>query len=158
MPARHFDMRAMDDTKVPSWVRLGMVVAIGVPQLLIGLWAVIDPAGWFESFPGFDPRLVAAEPPYNQHLATDAGAGFLATGVALCLGAALNRRSGVLVALATMAAFGLPHFAYHVSHPSDLLSSSEDMVNAVVLAVPLLLCAGFAVGTPPERPSDADAA
>jgi hypothetical protein len=137
----------MTDDEVPGWVRLGMVIAIGVPQLLIGLWAVIDPSGWFEHFPGFDPRLVAAYQPYNEHLATDAGSGFVCTGVALCLAAALGKRSGVLVALATMAAFGIPHLAYHVSHPSDLLTSGEDALGAVALAVPLVLCAVFAFGT-----------
>ena len=55
------------------WVRLGMVVTLAVPQLVTGLWAVIATRNWFERFPGVDPRLVAAEPPFNAHLATDAG-------------------------------------------------------------------------------------
>ena len=38
-------------------------------------------------FPGWDPRLVAAEPPFNEHLAGDAGAGFLATGAIVLLAA-----------------------------------------------------------------------
>jgi len=38
------------------------------------------------------PRLVAAEPPYNAHLATDAGAGLLASGLVLLVAAWLSDR------------------------------------------------------------------
>jgi hypothetical protein len=71
---------------VATWVRIGLV-ALAVPQAVTGLWAILDPSGWFTEFPGFDPRLVAADPPYNAHLANDTGAGFLATAVALSLAA-----------------------------------------------------------------------
>lgn len=137
---------ATTDAPVAVWVRLGMAIVLGVPQLVVGLWAVLAPESWFEDFPGFDPRLVAAEPPFNRHLATDAGAGFLATGVVLVVAALWARRSGVLIALLAFAAFGVPHLAYHVAHPSDLLSSSEDTRNVVTLAVPLALAAVFAWG------------
>ena len=140
-----------DDQEVPTWVRLGLVVALALPQLAVGLWAVLDPSGWFEDFPGVDPRLVAAEPPFNQHLATDAGAGFLATGVALVAAAAWGRRSGVLVALAALVAFAVPHLAYHAANPSDLLSSGEDALNVVVLATPLVLAMVFAVASVRNR-------
>ena len=44
-------------------------------QRAAGLWAVLAPERWYDDFPGFDPRLVSAEPPYNAHLVTDAGPG-----------------------------------------------------------------------------------
>lgn len=137
----------MADDEVPGWVRLGLVVALALPQLAVGIWAVLDPAGWFADFPGVDPRLVAAEPPYNQHLATDAGAGFLCTGVALGLAALWGRRSGVLVALATLAAFAVPHLTYHAGHPSELLTSGEQALNLGLLGTPLVVAAILAVGT-----------
>ena len=99
--------------RVPAWVRLGMILTLAVPQLLIGLWAYVAPESWFDSFPGFDPRLVAAIPPYNQHLASDVGAGFLATGAALLVGAVWANRTGVRVALVAFAAFTVPHVVYH---------------------------------------------
>lgn len=136
---------------VPPWVRLGLVVALALPQLIVGLWAVLDPSGWYQDFPGIDPRLVAAEPPFNQHLATDAGAGFLATGVALVAAAAWRRRTGVLVALASLVAFAVPHLAYHATHPSDLLTSGERAVNLVVLVIPLVVAALLAWGCWPRR-------
>ena len=52
---------------------------------------------------------------------------------------AWGRRSGVLVALAALVAFAVPHLAYHAANPSDLLSSGEDALNVVVLATPLVL-------------------
>ena len=128
----------------PVWVRVGMVVALALPQLAVGLWAVLAPESWYEDFPGIDPRLVAAEPPFNRHLATDAGAGFLCTGVALLLAAWWGRRQVVLLALATFAAFAVPHLAYHAGHPSDLLSSGEDAANVVILSGPVVLAAVFA--------------
>ena len=75
------------DGRVKPWVRVGMVV-LAAPQLLIGLWAMLAPHHWYENFPGVHPHLISAEPPYNAHLATDAGIGFLCTGVGLLVAAA----------------------------------------------------------------------
>ena len=138
--------------RVPDWVRLGLIVTMAVPQLVIGLWAVLAPESWFDSFPGFDPRLVAAEPPYNQHLASDAGAGFVATGVALLAAAIWANRTGVRVALLAFVAFTLPHVVYHATNPSDLLSGSQDVVNVLTLASGLVLAAVFAYGSGDRPP------
>lgn len=137
--------------RVPGWVRVGVLVTMAVPQLVIGLWAVLAPHRWFSSFPGFDPRLVAAEPPYNRHLASDAGAGFLATGVALLVAEVWAHRVALRMALATFVAFTLPHVAYHALHPSDLLSKAADAANTLLLASGLVLAAVFAYGTA-DRP------
>jgi hypothetical protein len=118
---------------VVRWVRLGVLVLLAVPQLVIGLWALVATKRWYESFPGFDPRLVAAEPPYNAHLATDAGAGFLATGIALAFAGIWGRRSGVIVALVAYLAFSIPHTVFHWVHPAPGLTGTEDVVNVIVL-------------------------
>lgn len=128
------------------WVRLGVAVAMGVPQVAIGLWAALAPNNWFDSFPGFDPRLVAAEPPYNEHLARDAGAGFLATGVILLVAAVWANRAAVVTALVSFVAFTLPHVAYHATNPADALTGVEDVVNTVSLASGLVFAAVFAWG------------
>jgi hypothetical protein len=143
--------------RIPSWVRLGVLVTMAAPQLLIGLWAVLSPEGWFDSFPGFDPRLVAAEPPFNEHLASDAGAGFLATGVGLLAAALWARRDGLRVALLAYVAFTLPHTGWHALNPSALLSGVEDATNVLVLASGLVLAAVFAYGSG-DRPPLARAA
>lgn len=129
-----------------------MLVTLAVPQLVTGAWAVLAPQDWYESFPGIDPRLVAAEPPFNTHLATDAGAGFLATGVALAVAAAWGRRSGVYLALLTYLAFAIPHFVYHAAHPAPGLTGAEDTRNVVLLGSGLLLALLFAWGARRRRP------
>lgn len=131
--------------RVPTWVRLGLV-ALAVPQLVTGAWAVLSPRHWFDRFPGFDPRLVAAEPPYNAHLATDAGAGFLATGVVLVGAALWYHRHAVTLALVTYLAFAVPHLAYHAANPAPGLTGAENALNVAALAVgaafPLVLLWG----------------
>src|SRR5688500_10235320 len=134
------------DTEIRRWVRLGIVVTLAAPQLVIGLWAVLAPKHWFESFPGFDPRLVAAEPPYNEHLASDVGAGFLATGVVLLVAAVWANRAAIGMALLAFAAFTAPHAIYHAANPSDALSGAEDAVNTLTLFNGLALVAVFAWG------------
>ena len=134
------------EREVPRWVRLGVAVTLGAPQLVIGLWAVLAPKNWFESFPGFDPRLVAAEPPYNAHLATDAGAGLLATGVVLLVAALWANRAAIQAALLAYVAFTLPHAVYHAFNPADALTGFENVLNVVTLGSGLVLAAVFAWG------------
>lgn len=117
----------------PLWVRIALV-AIGLPNALAGIWAVVAPESWFDSFPGWAPRLVAAEPPFNAHLATDAGAGLLASGLVLLVAAWLADRRSVQLALVAFSAFAIPHAAYHALNPAPGLSSGEDLQNAVLLA------------------------
>lgn len=131
-------------TDVPRWVRLGVALLLGVPQLLVAVWALAAPKNWFESFPGFDPRLVAALPPYNGHLVRDVGAGFLATAVALLVAAVWANRVAILMALLAFGAFTLPHAAFHATHPADALTGIEDTLNTLSLASGLVFAAVFA--------------
>jgi hypothetical protein len=123
---------------------LGVGVTLASPQLAIGLWAVLAPHRWFDSFPGFDPRLVAAEQPYNRHLASDTGAGFLAIGVALLVAALWADRGAVVTALVAYVAFTVPHALYHALHPADALTRAQDMINVLAIASGLVLAAVFA--------------
>ncbi|MCU1351808.1 MAG: hypothetical protein JWM05_1017 [Acidimicrobiales bacterium] len=123
-----------DDAEVPApWVRLG-AVALAVPQLAIGLWALVWSRSFFDRFPGSGPRLVAAEPPYNHHLVVDVGAAFFASAVVLIAAAIWNRRSGLAVALLGYLAFTAPHILYHATHPPPSLSTSAQALNAVLLS------------------------
>ncbi len=120
------------ESRVKTWVRVGMVV-LAVPQLVIGIWAMLAPHSWYQSFPGVEPHLISADPPYNAHLATDAGIGFFCTGVGLLLAAAWGRRSGVWVALVTFLAFALPHALYHAGHKAPGLSDADDVREVLFL-------------------------
>lgn len=142
------------DREIAPWVRFGMFFTLAIPQLVTGVWAVFDPSGWFASFPGLGPNLVAAEPPYNAHLATDAGAGFLATGVALALATLWARRQVVLLALATFVAFALPHAVYHAAHQAPGLSGAENSFNVALLFSSVGLAVLFVWGALRPAPSD----
>jgi len=130
-----------------KWVRV-VLVLLAVPNIVAGIWAIVSPQSWFDKFPGWAPRLVAANPPYNEHLASDAGGGLLATGVAALLAFIWFRRDVLIVAMITYLCFAAPHLLFHLANPSDLLSSSErataelpGLILAVVGAAGVLLWA-----------------
>jgi len=149
-------MSDITPTPVALWVRIGLV-ALGVPNALAGLWAVLAPDSWYDSFPGFDPRLVAAEPPYNAHLVTDAGAGLLASGFVLLAAAWLGDRRSVRFGISAFLVFAVPHTLWHAMNESPGLTSSEDarnvgtLVFSVVAAVVLLVASGRSAHPADER-------
>lgn len=108
-------------------------VALAVPQLVTGVWAVLSPRGWYDDFPGVGPALAAAEPPYNAHLITDAGAGFLATGGVLLGACLLGGVVEMRVAAAGYLLFVAPHLVYHALNPSPLLDAAGDVLNVVLI-------------------------
>lgn len=146
-----------DDIRTPlvaGWVRIALV-ALGVPNLFAGAWAVLSPQGWFDRFPGWDPRLVAAEPPYNAHLATDAGAGLLASGVIVLAAAWLADHRSVRLGLVGYGCFAIPHAAWHAFNPSEALTGAEDLQNAGILVFSAVATVGLLAATrqvrQPER-------
>ena len=124
-------MNETNDSAV-GWIRIALV-ALAVPQLAVGLWASLDPAGWFDDF-GIGAHWVSADGPYNMHLTTDAAAGFLATGVLLLLGAWWGRRREVAMALIAYTCFAVPHFLYHLLHDAPGLTSSENAQSVASVA------------------------
>lgn len=124
---------------VRAWVRWTLLVALAVPQLAIGVWGLLATRNWYENFPGVGPDLVAAIPPFNPHLASDAAGAFVATGVALLIAAIVPRRELVLMALATYLAFAAPHTLHHLTNEAPRLSSAEDLYNNVLLVAQVLL-------------------
>lgn len=144
-------------TQVPRWVRLALV-ALAVPNIITGVWAVVWPENWFDRFPGWDPRLVAADPPLNEHLAGDAGAGFLATGVIALLAAWWGERRATQLALVGYAAFAIPHAAYHTFNPSTALSGAEDVQNAAVLVFTAAVTVGLLLVVSRQREAQPEAA
>lgn len=123
-------------------VNRALLLVLGIPNAIAGAWAIIAPEHWYDHFPGWAPRLVAALPPYNEHLATDAGAGLFASGVLACY-AAFARRDGVVVtAMLGYLAFAGPHAFFHLANPAEAMSAAEDAVNAATLWAAVLV-AGF---------------
>jgi hypothetical protein len=101
-------------------IRIGLAY-LALTELSTGIWAVIDPSGWYRNFPGFGHHWIPVTGPYNQHLVTDAGAGFLAVGVLLVIAAVMIERTVVVqVALVTMLFHVVPHFLFHLVHHEHL--------------------------------------
>ncbi|MEZ5380670.1 MAG: hypothetical protein R2754_02605 [Microthrixaceae bacterium] len=128
------DVAAGRRAQCPPWIRV-VLVALGVPNVVTGAWAVVAPRSWYETFPGWAPRLISAYPPYNQHLATDAGTGLLITGLLVLGAAAWPRRDIVLTASAGFALFGLVHATFHLLVPASHheLSRAAGTVNNLTL-------------------------
>lgn len=143
-----------DRAKVLSsiWVTLGLVI-LAIPNVAAGLWGMLAPESWFDNFPGWAPRLVAAFPPYNEHLAVDAASGLFASGVAAAIALGWRRREVVIVAMAVFLAFALPHAIFHLTHPADALNSREDAVNAFGLWAEVAVSAGVLVTALRVRPA-----
>ncbi len=110
------------------WVRIILVV-LAVQNLVTGVWAVLAPRSFYDGFPGLGRHWVSANPPFNQHLIGDAGAGFLAVGVVLAVAALWQHREVVRVALIAFLVNDIPHFLYHVMHPADALGSTDKMLS-----------------------------
>lgn len=108
---------------------------LAIPNIIAGIWAIVAPQSWFDSFPGWAPAVVAAFPPYNEHLATDAGSGLLASGVVMAVAALWPRREVAIVAAIAYLAFALPHFLWHVVNPSETLTATDDATNSISLAL-----------------------
>lgn len=135
------------DGRVPHWVRVVTILTIAVPQIVTGAWAVVAPQHWFDHFPGVGPLLVASEPPFNAHLASDAGSGFLATGIAVAIAALIARRQLLLFALAIFAIGVIPHVLYHLTNPAPGLTDTENIVNVMMLMSGLAVAGVCAWGT-----------
>lgn len=122
-----------------------LLALMAVPNVITGAWGVLWPAHWYEHFPGWAPRLVAAHPPFNGHLVSDAAAGVLALGVAALVPLVWRHRDVTLTAMIVVLAFAWPHAAFHLRHPSDLLDGAEQAVNDIALVGVVLAAAVVAV-------------
>lgn len=125
-------------------IRLGLVY-LAVTFLEVGLWATLAARSFYDDFPGFGRRWLAGDGPYNAHLATDAGVGFVAVGVVLVLAAVWMERRVVQAALAAAALHSLPHLLFHLRHPNEALGSLDEAISTgglllgVALAIVLLV-------------------
>ncbi len=131
-------------------IRAGLV-ALGLPQLLIGIWATFDTQGWFNSFPGPGASdWLPVYGGYNEHLALDVGATFMAIGVACLLAAIWMERRAVQVALAAYVVYAIPHLVYHLG-ADDALPTGERIASDVPQALAVL--AGLALLAMTRMPS-----
>ncbi len=120
------------------------MVALGLPNVVIGLWAVTAPRRWYDNFPSSASPWISPDGPFNEHLVVDAGAGLLLLGVLLC-GAAFLGRTARRLALVAGLFQTIPHVRYHLANPLpesstvDQLAATGSLVLVVAAMVALLI-------------------
>jgi hypothetical protein len=121
-----------------KWLRAGLVL-LGVPQTASGLWALVAPRDWYDTFPGGGREWLPAFGPYNEHFATDAGVGILAAGVLALAAAVVVERRVVQVAMIGYLAWSVPHAVWHLTAIDEALGTTDDVINLTTLAVTVVL-------------------
>ena len=116
------------------WIRLGLF-AVAFPNVVNGVWMLVDPIGWYRGFPGLGRHWASVFGPFNHHLVVDAGAGFLAIGVLVVIALVWARREVIIAALAAALVHALPHFLYHVTHRPAGLGASDAVMSAASLGL-----------------------
>lgn len=89
----------------------------------IGLWALLAPQSFYDSFPGLGRAWISVDGPYNEHLIRDVGALNLALVVVLVWAAVRLTRELVMLAAVASAGWGIPHLIYHLTNSGDLSTS-----------------------------------
>jgi alkylhydroperoxidase family enzyme len=107
-----------------------LLLALGMPQALIGLWALSAPRSFYDDFPAGTNGWVNQLGPFDEHLVTDVGSLFLALGVLLVLAAISLRRRFVVGSAIAWLLFAVPHFVWHVSH-LERLATSDAIGNSI---------------------------
>jgi hypothetical protein len=115
-----------------------ILLLLAIPQLFAGAWALVDPKGWYENFPGGGREWLPVFGPYNEHFAIDAGAGLFAVSVLLIAAAVILERRVVQVALIGWLAFAIPHTIYHMVR-LDKLDTGDAIANVITLGATVLL-------------------
>lgn len=128
------------------WAR-GALVYLTVSFLAVGLWATVNPRGFYDGFPGGGRQWVAGDGPYNAHLVGDAGVGFLAVGVVLLLAAVWMDVRVIQAASAAAMVHDAPHLLYHLRHPNAALGSVDTALSNGALFLGALVALVLLVAT-----------
>lgn len=112
-----------------------VLASVAVSDVLTGLTALLTPRGFYDDFP-FGAGWVGLLPPYNEHLATDVGAFYLAFGLLLGYAAYTLARELVLPVCTAWTIFSLAHLAFHLTH-LDGMSGADAVAQSIGLVAVL---------------------
>src|ERR671916_488204 len=143
----------MNEMRRRTLTRIGLV-ALAVPQLAIGIWALASPRGWFGDFPGAGRAWLPFFGPYDEHLVVDVASTFLAIGVVLVLAALCLGRRVVQVAAIGYLVYQLPHAIYHWG-ADDRLPGLDGLLNGLELGLSLAVALGVLLLSREARPGSA---
>jgi alkylhydroperoxidase family enzyme len=110
-----------------------LLLALAVPQALIGLWALLAPRSFYDDFPAGSDGWVNPLGPFDQHLVSDVGALFVGLGVLLGFGAWSLRRTMVVAAGVVWLIYAVPHFIWHVFN-LEPYGTADAVANTAALA------------------------
>ena len=127
------------DAASPARIVRPALVALGVLQLALGVWALFVPRSFYGSFP-IGRGWVELLPPYNEHLVRDVGGLYLTTAGVFLGAAVVMRRSVVVLACLSWLLFAVPHAAYHLLNLEpftigDAIANVGVLAGAIVLPV-----------------------
>lgn len=129
-----------------------LLALVGLIDAATGGRALVDPHGWYDKFPGFGHHWVSGQGgSYNEHLVSDAGAGFLAVGLILVVGALIGSPLAMRLAALALLAHALPHFIFHVSHSPDHLSRGDKAAGTYGLLAEAVIGAFALLGARARR-------
>jgi alkylhydroperoxidase family enzyme len=110
-----------------------LLLALGIPQGLIGLWALLAPSSFYDDFPAGTDGWVNVLGPFDEHLVTDVGALFVALAFLLAFAAVSLRRGTVVAAAVAWLLFAVPHFLWHVFN-LEPYGTADAIGNTITLA------------------------
>jgi alkylhydroperoxidase family enzyme len=109
-----------------------LLLAIGLPQAGLGLWALVSARSFYDQFPT-GQGWISALGPFDEHLVIDVGALFVAIGVLAILAAAWLRRPLVVGAAVAWLLFSVPHLIWHLTDLGPM-GTGDAIANVVTLA------------------------
>jgi hypothetical protein len=139
------------DARVGAGWRV-LLAIVGGLDAGTGGWALIDPRGWWDKFPGFGHHWVSGQGGvFNEHLASDAGAGFLAVGLLLVVGAVIGTPLAMRLAALALLVHALPHFIFHVANSPEHLSGGDKTAGTYGLLGEAVIGLITLLGAQPRR-------
>ena len=127
-----------------------LLVVMGVPSLLVGVWASFFPRGFYDDFPGAGRTWIAPDGPFNEHLVRDVGELNLALAVVTIAAAIWLTRPLVRATAIAWLVYGIPHLVYHVRHRSPFDTDDQVSIVASLALAPILAIAVLVLSREPR--------
>jgi hypothetical protein len=115
-----------------------VLALLGLPAVVVGLWAAFAPRSFYDDFPGFGQVWVRPDGPFNEHLVRDVGELNLALAVVTLAAVVWCTPLVVRLVAAAWLVEGVPHLVYHLRHLDPLASDAKVSSIAGLVFVPAL--------------------
>lgn len=118
-----------------------LLAGLAITGLWVGLWALLGPQSFYDSFPGGGRAWVSPDGPYNEHLVRDVGAFNLALGLLAAFALWRTTRNLVIGTAIAWIAYGLPHAIYHSANLEPFSGSDVPMLVVAAALAPIVALA-----------------